>query len=138
LIIAEREFNNRIYKHDPRFRGDIQIISHCNFIGATTHTAHTRLDKLFSYHLPSLKDYNSYLASLIENNRIGHASGILDVEEEHVEEALTIARQQNINCEPSGIAGLSLLLQNKNDIPRDDKILIVNTGRTNYQIRAAG
>ena len=133
LIIAEREFNNRIYKHDPRFRGDINLIGNCNFIGATTHTENTRLDKLFSYHLPSLKDYNSYLASLIENNRIGHASGILDVEEEYVEEALVLAKEQNITCEPSGVAGLALLLQNKNDIPKDDRILIINTGRTNYQ-----
>jgi len=138
LIIAEREFNNRIYKHDPRFRGDIKIVGNCDFIGATTHTANTRMEKLFSYHLPSLKDYNNYLSSLIENNRIGHASGILDVEEEYVEEALALAREQNITCEPSGIAGLALLLQNKGDIPHDDKILIVNTGKTNYQIKSGG
>ena len=135
LIIAEREFNNRIYKHDPRFTGDINVISHCNFIGATTHFANTRLDKLFSYHLPSLKDYNNYLASLIDNHRIGTSSAILDLEEEFIEEALHLAQEQNITCEPSGIAGLALLLQSRNDIPKDDKILIVNTGRTNYQIR---
>src|SRR6478735_5225478 len=134
LIIAEREFNNRIFKHDPRFKGDINAISQCNFIGATTHSASTKLDKLFSYYLPSLKDYNDYLASLISNNRIGHASGILDVEEEYIEEALGIAQDQHIKCEPSGIAGLALLLQNKNDVARDAKILIVNTGCTDYSL----
>ena len=134
LIIAEREFNNRIFKHDPRFKGDITTISRCSFIGATTHSPSTRLDKLFSYYLPSLKDYNDYLASLIANNRIGHASGILDVEEEYIEEALNIAQSQHIKCEPSGIAGLALLLQNKNDTPPDAKILIVNTGRTDYSL----
>ncbi len=134
LIIAEREFNNRIYKHDPRFYGDINVISRCNFIGATTHHANTRLDKLFSYHLPSLKDYNNYLASLIDNNRIGSSSAILDLEEEFIEEAIQLAVEQNITCEPSGIAGLALLLQSRNDIPRGEKILIVNTGRTNYSI----
>jgi hypothetical protein len=138
LIIAEREFNNRIYKHDPRFTGDIAVISQCNFIGATTHSPNTRLDKLFSYHLPSLKDYNDYLASLIDNKRIGNSSGILDVEEEYIEEALHLAREQNINCEPSGIAGLGLLLQNRNDIPKEDKVLLVNTGRTQYGIHARG
>jgi hypothetical protein len=136
MIIAEREFNNRIFKHDPRFRGNMDIISRCNFIGATTHTSNTRLDKLFSYHLPSLKDYNDYLSSLIESNKIGAGSGILDVEEEHVEEAVALARSQNITCEPSGVAGLSLLLQNRNDIPKDAKILIMNTGRTNYQVQS--
>lgn len=134
LIIAEREFNNRIFKHDPRFKGDITTISRCSFIGATTHSPSTRLDKLFSYYLPSLKDYNDYLASLIANDRIGHASGILDVEEEYIEEALNIAQSQHIKCEPSGIAGLALLLQNKNDTPPDAKILIVNTGRTDYSL----
>lgn len=132
LIIAEREYNNRIYKHDPRFRGNMNVISKCNFFGATSHNANTRLDKLFSYYLPSLKDYNDYLHSMMENARIGPQSGILDVEEEFVDEALEIAKSQNIVCEPSGISGLALLLQLRNDIPHDEKILIVNTGLTDY------
>jgi len=134
MIIAEREYNNRIFKHDPRFRGNIDIVSKCHFLGATSHHENTRLDKLFSYHLPSLKDYNDYLSSLIENNRIGSSSGILEVEEDFIEEALQLAKQQNISCEPSGIAGLALLLQNRTDIPADDKILIVNTGLTDYTL----
>lgn len=134
LIIAEREYNNRIFKHDPRFRGNMNVINKCNFFGATSHNPNTRLDKLFSYYLPSLKDYNDYLNSLIDNARIGASSGILDVEEEFVEEALQLAHDQGISSEPSGIAGLALLLQTRNDIPRDDKILIVNTGLTDYKL----
>lgn len=133
-IIAEREYNNRIYKHDPRFRGNMNVISKCNFYGATSHNQNTRLDKLFSYYLPSLKDYQGYLHSLIENARIGSSSGILDVEEEFIDEALQIAKSQGIACEPSGIAGLALLLQLRNDIPHDEKILIVNTGLTDYSL----
>jgi threonine dehydratase len=34
--------------------------------------------------------------------------------------------------EPSGIAGLALLLQKKSSIDKDKKILIVNTGKTKY------
>lgn len=134
MIIAEREYNNRIFKHDPRFLGDISTVSRCNFYGATSRNSGTRLDKLFSYHLPSLKDYNDYLASLIENNRIGSSSGILEVEEDFIEEALHVAHEQNIKCEPSGIAGLALLLQNRSDTPANDKILIVNTGLTDYSL----
>lgn len=133
LIIAEREYNNRIYKHDPRFRGNMNVISKCNFYGATSHNQNTRLDKLFSYYLPSLKDYQDYLNSLVEA-RIGSSSGILDVEEEFIDEALQIAKTQGISCEPSGIAGLALLLQLRNDIPHDEKILIVNTGLTDYSL----
>jgi len=138
MIIAEREYNNRIFKHDPRFRGNIDTISHCHFLGATTHQAHTRLDKLFSYHLPSLKDYNDFLSSLIENKRIGASTGILELEEDYIEEAIQLAKQQNIPCEPSGIAGLALLLQNRSDVPPDDKVLIVNTGLTDYTLAGKG
>lgn len=134
LIIAEREYNNRIFKHDPRFSGNINVISKCNFFGATSHNVAGRLDKLFSYYLPSLKEHQDYLNSMIDNARIGPSSGILDVEEEFVDEALSLAHQQGFACEPSGIAGLSLLLQNRNDIPPDDKILIVNTGLTDYKL----
>jgi hypothetical protein len=132
LIIVEREFNNRIYRHDPRFLGDIQKISQCNFMGATTRDANSRMDKLFSYYLPSLDDYQFYINSLIQNNRIGHLSGILDVDENFIEEALDIIRNHKVRCEPSGIAGLALLLQMKDELPRDEKMLIVNTGSTIY------
>ena len=132
LIIVEREFNNRIYRHDPRFLGDIQKISQCNFMGATTRDANSRMDKLFSYYLPSLDDYQFYINSLIQNNRIGHLSGILDVDENFIEEALEIARKHNVRCEPSGVAGLALLLQMKDELPRDEKMLIINTGSTIY------
>jgi hypothetical protein len=138
LIIAEREFNNRIYKHDPRFRGAINVISQCNFYGSTTRNSNSRLDKLFSYHLPSLKDYYDYINSLISNQRIGQNSSILELEEEFIEEAIGLAQRQGIACEPSGIAGLALLLQNRVDIAADDKILIVNTGRTNYELGTSG
>lgn len=132
LIIVEREFNNRIYRHDPRFLGDIQKISQCNFMGATTRDANSRMDKLFSYYLPSLDDYQFYINSLIQNNRIGHLSGILDVDENFIEEALEIVRNHNVRCEPSGIAGLALLLQMRDELPRDEKMLIINTGSTIY------
>ncbi|MBL7870192.1 MAG: PLP-dependent lyase/thiolase [Cyclobacteriaceae bacterium] len=132
LIIAEREFNNRIYKHDPRFLGDIKKIGVCNFMGATTRDANSRMDKLFSYYLPSLDDYQFYINSLIQNGRIGNLSGILDVDENFIEEALDISRKHSIRCEPSGIAGLALLLQMRDELPHDEKILIVNTGSTIY------
>lgn len=134
LIIAEREFNNRIYRHDPRFSGDINKIGKCHFIGATTRDENSRMDKLFSYYLPSLNDYQFYINSLIQNDRIGGLSSILDVSEEFIEEALEIAKGQSITCEPSGIAGLALLLQMRDEIPADEKILIVNTGKTIYPV----
>lgn len=132
LIIAEREFNNRIYKHDPRFLGDIQKTGKCNFMGATTRDANSRMDKLFSYYLPSLEDYQFYINSLIQNERIGSLSGILDVDESFVAEAMEIATAHGVRCEASGIAGLALLLQMRDELPADEKMLIINTGSTIY------
>jgi threonine dehydratase len=54
------------------------------------------------------------------------------VDENYIEEALEISSKHSIRCEPSGIAGLALLLQMKDELPRDEKILIVNTGSTIY------
>lgn len=137
LIIAEREFNNRIYKHDPRFLGDIKKISQCNFMGATTRDANSSMDKLFSYYLPSLDDYQFYINSLIQNGRIGNLSGILEVDEAFTTEALEIAKNHNIRCEPSGIAGLALMLQMRDELPRDEKMLIINTGSTIYPVQGS-
>ena len=52
------------------------------------------------------------------------------MEEQYLNEAQLLAQDLGINAEPSGIAGLALLLQMKHSIPRDKKILIVNTGKT--------
>ena len=57
-------------------------------------------------------------------------SSVYNLKEEFLEKAMDIARKQSINCEPSGISGLALLLQMKNKIPKNSKILIVNTGKT--------
>jgi len=134
LIIAEREFNNRIYKHDPRFYGDIEKISKCHFLGATTRDSNSQMDKLFSYYLPSLDDYQFYINSLIQSGRIGNLSGILEVDENCVEEALEIVKKHAIRSEPSGIAGLALMLQMRDELPKDEKMLIINTGSTIYPV----
>lgn len=43
---------------------------------------------------------------------------------------MEIAVSQGINCEPSGISGLALMLQMQENLPKDKKMLIVNTGKT--------
>jgi cysteine synthase len=136
LNIVEKEFNNKeqqIRQVDKRFRGNIDIVSHCHFIGCTTVNPSTKLEKLFSYHLPSLEDYTRRIDKLIKFNCIGNKSRIEVVEEEFVNLALEIANEKGITCEPSGIAGLAMLLQMKSQIPADSKVLVVNTGKTKYQ-----
>jgi hypothetical protein len=60
----------------------------------------------------------------------GTRSGIYDVRERVIKDALAIARASNIRCDESGIAGLSLLLQMSEEgiVPTDESVLVVNTG----------
>jgi hypothetical protein len=62
----------------------------------------------------------------------GPDSNVHILDENYLDNAVSIASKQNINCEPSGIAGLGMLLQMQGKIPKDKKILIVNTGKTKY------
>jgi cysteine synthase len=132
LKTVQQEYNARHFSHDPRFNGDIKTIKQCSFMGATTKSKDSKLDKLFSYFLPSLDNHKLFIKNLKQFDCIGQLSNIHFVEERHVDQAMEMATTVGVNCEPSGIAGLALLLQMKNKIPPDSKVLIVNTGRTNY------
>ena len=52
------------------------------------------------------------------------------IKESYLDEAMKIASSQGVICEPSGIAGLAVMLQMKGTLPRNKKMLIVNTGKT--------
>lgn len=132
LKTVQQEYNARHFSHDPRFSGDIKTIKQCSFIGATTKSPNSKLDKLFSYFLPSMDNHKLFIKNLKQFDCIGQLSNIHVVDERHVDMAMEMAAAAHVNCEPSGIAGLALLLQMKNKIPSDSRILIVNTGRTRY------
>jgi len=117
-------------KHDPRFHGDVKILRNCNFMGATTNNPKSKADKLYAHHLPSPKIDENWLRFYIKSGFCGSKTGIYIVKERYLDEAMEIADSQGINCEPSGIAGLALMLQMKNKLPKNKKMLIVNTGKT--------
>lgn len=131
LNIAKKEyFNSFLRKHDPRFSASIQSLKNCHYIAATTHNKNTQLKKLYSSFLPSFETYTKFLDELKSYGCIGKKSTIAEIHESHVDEAILLANSQNINFEPSGIAGLAMFLQMKHKIPSDKKVLIVNTGKT--------
>lgn len=117
--------------HDPRLTGNIDILRRCNFIGATTNNPHSKADKLYSPHLPFVHYDEQWIKFYRFAGFCGYDSNVHLIKEEFIDEALSIARNQGISCEPSGIAGLGLLLQMRKSIP-DKKILVVNTGKTKY------
>ena len=50
LNINKKEVSTQ--NHDPRFKGKVEILRKCNFIGATTNNPKSKADKLYSPHLP--------------------------------------------------------------------------------------
>ena len=60
----------------------------------------------------------------------GPKSDVHITKEKFIDKALEIAEKQGINCEASGIAGLALMLQIKDSLPKNKKMLIINTGNT--------
>lgn len=133
LNINKKELSTE--NHDPRFSGDMNNLRHCNFIGATTNNPKSKADKLYSPHLPFVHYDEQWIRLYRLAGFCGPESDVCIVKEEFIDQALQIAKQQNINCEASGIAGLALLLQFKDKVSADKKILIVNTGKTNYKYK---
>lgn len=116
--------------HDPRFSGDIEVLRNCNFLGATTNDKASKLaEKLYSPHLPFVHFGEQWIRFYRNAGYCGIDSGVKIVKEKYVNEAIQIAEVNNVLCEPSAVAGLALLLQEKKSIPADAKILIVSTGK---------
>lgn len=123
------------YQFDHRFLGNLEVLKKCNFLAATTEDKNSKLDKLYSYYHPSKKLYVKEIKNLIKDGYIGKQSSLINVSEEYVNESIKIAKKNGIleMTEPSGIAGLALLLQIEKQIKnKDSKIIIINTGTTKY------
>jgi hypothetical protein len=121
-------------KKDPRFKGEVDLLRNCNFMGATTDNPRSKADKLFAHHLPFNKLDNNWIKFYKESGFCGKNTGIYLVKEKYLDEAMKLANSQGITCEPSGISGLALLLQEKESIPKNKKILIINTGKLRIKL----
>lgn len=130
LNIAKKEATTE--SPDPRFSGNIDRIRRCNFMGATTHNPNTRAEKLYSPHLPFVHYDEQWIRLYHTSGFCGSKSGVYLFQETFLEKAMRLAHDQGIATEPSGIAGLALLLQIKDTLPRTKKLLVVNTGKTKY------
>ncbi len=118
--------------HDPRFQGNIIKLRKCNFIGATTNDSKSKAIKLYSPHLPLAHFNEQWIQFYRRAGFCGNKSGVYLIKEKFLDRAYVLAKDQNIQCEYSGIAGLAMFLQMKNKISRNSKIVIVNTGKTKY------
>ncbi len=115
--------------HDPRFRGKIRTLRGCHFLGATTNNKTSVADKLYSSHLPFAHFDEQGIRFYRYAGFCGNKTNVHLINETYIKNALALAQKQGISCEPSGIAGLALLLELRRQIPKQAKILIVNTGK---------
>ncbi len=131
LNVNKHEVSTQL--HDPRFSGDTAKLRRCNFMGATSNNPQTKASKLYSPHLPFMH-YDEQWIQLYRNaGYCGSESNVYVIRENFLEKALEIAEKNKVNCEPSGIAGLALMLQMQPTLPKNKKMLVVNTGKTKYQ-----
>lgn len=128
LNITKRELNAT--KHDPRFKGNVKTLRMCNFIGVTTNNPRSKAEKLYSPHLPFVHYDEQWIRLYRYAGFCGKGSDVHLLKEQFLDEALELAQKLGVICEPSGIAGLAMLLQMRSQIPKNKKILIVNTGKT--------
>jgi hypothetical protein len=119
--------------HDPRFSGNVKILRNCNFIGSSVNDPKSKADKLYAPHRPFTVFDEQWLKVYKLAGYIGQESNVSLLREKYLEEAIKIAKEQNIKCEPSGIAGLGMLLQMREKIPKNKKIVIINTGKSHFE-----
>jgi len=129
-IVKKEYFNSFLHNSDPRYIGSIEKLKNCHYLGATTKNRDSKLDKLYSSFLPTFDEYLKFIKELISYSCVGERTSIKQLQEPFVLEAIQVATDQKLTFEPSGIAGIALLLQLRDHIPADSKILVVNTGRT--------
>lgn len=128
LNINKRELTSDY--QDPRFNGNANTLRQCNFIGATTNNPNSKAEKLYSPHLPFVDYDEQWIRFYRYSGFCGSHSDVYLLKEQYLDEAMELAGEQGIDCEPSGIAGLAVMLQMKSTLPRNKKMLIVNTGKT--------
>jgi threonine dehydratase len=116
--------------NDRRLAGGIEMIKSLELYGATSDDWKTKMDKLYATHRPTLAEARRVVTEVREAGHCGPNTDVYHVNETIVAAALSVAKTNGVQCDESGIAGLSLLLQKADDlsIPSNEKILVVNTG----------
>ena len=118
--------------HDPRFSGDVECLRSCHFLGATSNNPLSQATKLYGPHLPFVHFDEQWIRFYRYAGYCGSQSDVKPIREQFLDEAILLAQKLGIRAEPSGIAGLALLLQLRGSIDSEKKILIVNTGCTKF------
>lgn len=73
------------FLHDKRFKGNVDILKQCSFIGATTNNPNTKADKLYSPHLPFIHFDTRWIKLAVSKGYIGPESSVYTVQEHYLD-----------------------------------------------------
>jgi threonine synthase len=128
LNVAKNEV--LLNKQDKRFKGNKKSISNCKFFGVTTTNPNSKYFKLCSYFF----DCNQYNKEQMEMYRrlniCNNESKVVDLEEEYFEQAEKLCKKLKLNVEESSLSGFAFYLENQEKFKDEERIIIVNTGKT--------
>lgn len=121
-------------KVESVYTGKKENIRTCHFLGATTNDPKSKAEKLYAPFRPFVESHRDFIRLFSIQGLCGDTSGVYEVQENFIEEAYCNLTNQDISVEYSAVAGLALLLQMKDQIPKDKKILIVSTGKAKFPL----
>ncbi len=107
-----------LYQSLCQFYSQIRQSKLCHIFGATTSNPQSRATKLYAPFRPFFEA------------TINGTSAVCEIKEELLKEAEELIRKNGSEAEPSAAAGLALLIELRNTLPSDRKIIFVNTGKT--------
>ncbi len=117
-------------KNDKRFTGDTKILRKCKFFGATTTKKDSKYYKLCSYFFDCEK-FNSDQMEMYKRLEVCDSSSkVYDIDDEFYEQAQLVSSKTGISFEASSLSGIALYLQLEEQLKKEEKVLIVNTGKT--------
>lgn len=106
--------------------------------GATTDNPRSQMSMLYARHRPGLIGLESLLEKAKADGVVGPRTGVHVVKDDFVRTALASFKDTlggdrfkamfSIRTNPSGIAGLALFNIKASEIPRDERVVVVNTG----------
>jgi threonine dehydratase len=117
---------------DPVYTGKKETISKCHFIGATSNNFNTLAVKLYAPFRPFAQSSPEWVRLFIQQGYCGNKSRIVEISEEFVKEGKRIMGELGIPAEYSGASAMGLLYQIRDQIPKDAKVLVVNTGNARF------
>ena len=104
---------------------------------SSTDNVNSKMDKLYAPNLPFLPWLQWWskqwwpiytLDNLLPHSKKLKNTKVINISDNHLDEATEIFKNYNIPAEPSALSSLALLLENPDRFKPDEKILLVSTG----------